>query len=704
MDETLRELAAAYGVATEYWDWRGEHVEVAPATLTAVLAALDVDAATPVACAASLAAEAAQPWSRTLPHYVIARAGERRTVDVHVRHGAPLSLRIRREDGTPGSSPSQIDNFAAPREIDARLVGEASFELPDDLPPGYHTLLASTEGADHDCPLIVTPSWLGLPAGLGEQPKWGLAAQLYSACSRRSWGLGDLTDLADLAGWAAADHGADFVLVNPLHAAEPIAPMNPSPYLPTTRRFANPAYLRIEAVPEYAYLSDDLRAAVDEVGTHLRAELNGRGLIDRDTVWAAKRASLQLIWRSGSAPGRAGPFRAFCRREGTALDDFATWCVLVETHGLDWRDWPSELQHPCSPAVAAFRSEHADAVAFHRWLQWLVDEQLAGAQAAARRAGMRLGVVHDLAVGVSPTGADSWARQDELGAGITVGAPPDAYAQTGQDWRQPPWRPDRLAEQAYAPFRDLVRAVLRHAGGLRVDHVIGLFRLWWIPAGAAPTDGTYVHYDHDAMIGILALEAQRAGAVVIGEDLGTVEPWVRDYLRAVGILGTSILWFEFDWDGDGKPLAPERWREFCLAAVTTHDLPPSAGYLGGDHVRLRDRLGLLTRSLDEELAADRADQQAWLDELRRRGLLGEHADVAETVEALHRVLAQTPARLRCLALTDAMGERRTQNQPGTLDEYPNWRIPLADAEGRPVLLEDVFVSERAARLAQLMRG
>jgi 4-alpha-glucanotransferase len=243
---------------------------------------------------------------------------------------------------------------------------------------------------------------------------------------------------------------------------------------------------------------------------------------------------------------------------------------------------------------------------------------------------------------------------------------------------------------------------LRHAGGIRVDHVIGLFRLWWIPRGAGPKQGTYVRYDHEAMIGILALEAHRAGALVVGEDLGTVEPWVRDYLRERGILGTSILWFEFDWDGDGSPLKPELWREFCLASVTTHDLPPTAGYLAGDHVRLRDRLGILTRSLSEELAVDQAERQAWLDNLRSRGALQDHADVEETVRALHRYLTWTPARLLCLALTDAVGDQQAQNQPGTIDEYPNWRVPLTGPDGSPVMLEDVFTSRRASALAAVI--
>jgi 4-alpha-glucanotransferase len=305
---------------------------------------------------------------------------------------------------------------------------------------------------------------------------------------------------------------------------------------------------------------------------------------------------------------------------------------------------------------------------------------------------------------VHPNGADAWALQDVLALGVTAGAPPDAFNQQGQDWSQPPWRGDRLVEQAYLPFRALIHTVLRHAGGVRIDHIIGLFRLWWIPKGAPPTDGTYVYYDHEAMVGILALEAHRAGALVVGEDLGTVEPWVRNYLRERGVFGTSILWFERDVDGDGGPLPAQRWREYCLSSVTTHDLPPTAGYLAGEHVRLRDRLGLLTRSFDEERASAEHEQAAWLAELRRVGLLDEDADTEATVLALHRYLGRTPSRLLALSLTDAVGDRRTQNQPGTIDEYPNWRVPLSRPDGRQILLEEVFADRRAATLAEAMRS
>jgi 4-alpha-glucanotransferase len=312
--------------------------------------------------------------------------------------------------------------------------------------------------------------------------------------------------------------------------------------------------------------------------------------------------------------------------------------------------------------------------------------------------------VHDLAVGVHPEGADTWALQSVLAQNVNVGAPPDAFNQVGQDWSQPPWRPDRLAEAGYLPYRDMLRTVLRHAGGIRVDHVIGLFRLWWVPEGRTAAEGTYVRFDHEALVGILALEAWRAGALVVGEDLGTVEPWARDYLADRGVLGTSILWFERDDHGEPRP--PETWRRLCLATVTTHDLPPTAGYLAGEHIRIRAGLGLLTRSVSEETAVDEADRASWLALLVERGWLaaGAERDVEAVTVALHRALAATPSRLLGVALTDVVGEVRAMNQPGTHGEYPNWQVPLADGAGTPVLLDDLLGSARAAELAAAVRG
>ena len=694
----LHELASAYGVSTSFENWQDEVVEVPDDAIGEVLAAMGVDASDPVA---ALRDRDLAPWRRMLPPSLVIREGDDASLVVHVPSGADVEVVLHLESGAEREVPASGARRES-REVDGGTVEAVSVPMPPDLPLGYHVARATSGDHGAETTVIVTPAWLGLPASVGAGASWGFATQLYSVRSRQSWGVGDLTDLTDLAVWSAADLGADYVLVNPLHAAEPVAPLQPSPYLPSSRRFFNPLYLRVEDVPEYAWLDAETRARIDALGWGVHDAVDDVDVIDRDTSWTAKREALRLIHGAPRRAGRELDYRAFRERHGEALRQFATWNVLAIHHGNDAREWPEAVRDAAGPDVATFAAENEGDIDFEMWLQWVLDEQLQRAQGRAVNAGMALGIMHDLAVGVHPGGADAWRLRDAYATGIRVGAPPDAFNQMGQDWQQPPWRPDRLAESAYAPFRDLIANVLRHAGGVRIDHIIGLFRLWWVPEGRTPAEGTYVRYDHEAMIGVLALEAQRAGAVVVGEDLGVVEDSARAYLLERGILGTSILWFERDEDGD--PLAAEKWRELCLASVTTHDLPPSAGYLVGEHVALRNRLGLLTRPVEEEAAADEAERGSWLDELRGRDLLGDDPSVEETITALHRYLTLSPARLLNVALTDAVGDRRTQNQPGTLDEYPNWRIPLSGPDEKPVLLEDVLRSERAVALVREMQA
>jgi 4-alpha-glucanotransferase len=700
----LVELASAHGVATDYWDWQGRHVTVSATAIRAVLTALGVDAEGEDAVERALADVGLAQWRRALPPTVVTREGWAPQVHAHVRAGTGIRLDVVLEDGTVRQA-RQVDRWVPDREVDGLAVGEATFELPADLPTGWHRLVAHLEappvdGRSTEATLVVTPQRLELPAAVADGRVVGLQAQLYQLRSAGSWGMGDLRDLADLATWAAVAHDADFVLINPLHAAEPMPPVEPSPYLPTTRRFVNPLYLRVEDVPELAGLDHGPHRRVLSLASAARA-LNADDRIDRDAVWAAKKEALRLAFDAGLTSQRERSFREYCAREGEGLDTFATWCALAEVHGLPWTAWPDTVQDPRGPAVAEFRAQHADDVDFHRWLQWLLEQQLAVVQQEARAAGMPLGIVHDLAVGVHPMGADAWGLGDALARGVTVGAPPDQFNQLGQDWSQPPWRPDRLAELGYAPFRDMVRTVLRDSGGIRVDHVIGLFRLWWIPEGGTPADGTYVHYDHEALVGILVLEAQRAGALVIGEDLGVVAPHVRDYMGERGLVGTSILWFEWE---DGRPKPPEHYRELCLSTVTTHDLPPSAGYLSLEHVAIREQLGLLTRTVEEERAQEEASISRLRDACESRGLLEPGAGLDAVVAALHRWMAETPSRMLAVALADIVGDRRAVNQPGTNDQYPNWRVPLSGPDGRPVSLEDVREADLAPVLFAALRG
>ncbi len=688
--EHLARLAEAYGVATEYWDQAGTLVRVGTPTVTAVLTALGLDVSDEAAVDAALEEKRLRDWRRMLPPVYVMRQGADQRLWVHVPDGDPATAWVLTEDGDRIDL-AQMDHWVEPVDVDGAWVGEASFLLPADLPLGWHVVHAQSTGSQAVAPLVVAPQRLD-PDAIAGVRQWGLMTQLYAMRSHDSWGLGDLADLAVVARWSGAELGAGFVLINPLHAASPVPPMAPSPYLPVTRRFANPIYLRVEDVPEYQRLSTAVQRRVEELATQLRRLNVTADLLDRDAVWAAKRVALEAVHRVGLDHARADAYLAFREGEGDGLRDFATWCAIGDVHTSPDL-WPVGLARPDSPEVAAFRADHADLVDFHMWLQWLLDEQLGHVQATARASGMAIGVMHDLAVGVHPEGADAWALQDVLAAGIGVGAPPDMYNQMGQNWSQPPWRPDALAEAAFAPYRDMLRTVLAHAGGLRIDHVLGLFRLWWVPDGLPAYAGTFVRYDHEAMLAILMLEAHRAGALVVGEDLGTVEPWVAEALAERGILGTSILWFEAE---DGRLRDPLTWRSEVLASVTVHDLPPTAGYLRDEHVRIRADLGLLTTPVELERENAARERAEWAALLVEHGWLSPDVDLGtdeglEALEvALHRAAGASPARLVGVGLADVVGDRRAQNQPGTDQEYPNWRVPLTDADGTPVLVEDLI--------------
>ena len=410
------------------------------------------------------------------------------------------------------------------------------------------------------------------------------------------------------------------MLINPLHAAEPVPPMEPSPYLPTTRRFANPIYLRPERIPEYGSLETEQRGQVDTA----RASLDDPALRQTRSTATLPGPPSATRWRSSSRPrGRpAGrrPFAAYRRREGDGLVGLRDLVGAGQLHGPRYSDWPAGAPPPRErPTWRSSANSTPPRSSSTCWLQWVLDEQLAAVQTGSRRAGMTLGIMHDLAVGVSRTGADAWALQDIYAHGMTVGAPPDPYNQNGQNWNQPPWRPDRLAESAYEPFRQMVSTILRHAGGIRVDHVIGMFRLWWIPDGASPTEGTYVRYDHDALIGILALEAHRAGAVVVGGGS-----------RHRGAVGSGVP-TRSGHPRDVDPVVRVRLRQRrqpvgsgavagVLPGLGHHARPAADRRLpgGGARTAAQRSSGVLTRSLTDELAADEAEPTAWLDNLRRR--------------------------------------------------------------------------------------
>jgi len=562
---------------------------------------------------------------------------------------------------TTGSPPSG-GPVGGPAELvtedGATLRLEAGEHLPADLPLGYHRLTDLRSGDDR---LVITsPGACVLPSA----PTWGWAVQLHAARSRHSWGFGDLADLAELGSWSGSELGAGFMLVNPLHAPTPVLPQNPSPYYPSSRRFRNLLYLRIEHVPG----ADSLGPVVDELAEAGR-RLTADRLIDRDAVFRLKTAALAELWPR--FPGDGG-FDRWADDQGPALETYATFCVLAEEHGRAWRAWPEGLRRPEGPGIAAFRDRHRGRVDFHRWVQWLIDLQLGHASDA-------LAVVQDLAVGFDPDGADAWEWQDIVAQGMSVGAPPDEFNTRGQDWGLPPFDPWRLRDAGYRPFIETVQAALRHAGGLRLDHVMGLFRLFWIPVGRGPAEGTYVRYPARDLLDIVALESHRAGAWVVGEDLGTVEDEVRHELWQRNVLSYRLLWFE--------PDDPAGWPERSLGAVTTHDLPTVAGLWTGSDLEDQRRIG--TDPNEGATAEMRA-------RIARVAGVAEDAPVDEVVLGVHRALGRSPSLLLTASLDDALAAQERPNMPGTVDEWPNWSISL------PATVEEIEADPRPRAVADLL--
>ena len=541
---------------------------------------------------------------------------------------------------------------------------KVSGKLPPDLPMGYHDLVLRTGsgGSTREIRirLIVTPGRCHLPADLRS---WALTVQLHACRSERSWGIGDLGDLLRIGTWAAV-RGAGMLAVNPLGAPLPTERVEPSPYYPSSRRWRNPLYLEIGEVPG---AGDD--PGVSALALQARA-LSTQRLIDRDEVWRLKRSALDRLWeRSGTSL----ELERWRNAQGPALETYARFCALAEHHGSGWSSWPAEHRHPSKAAVAAFALDHADRVAFWAWVQMLLDEQLT-------RAGESLPLLNDLAIGVDPDGAEAWTHQDLLALDCRVGAPPDRFNAEGQDWGLPPFVPWKLREAGYAPLADLWRSALGTAGGLRIDHVMGLFRLFWMLPAQAPADGAYVRYRSDELLAVLAIESTRAGSIVVGEDLGTVEDGVREALAAAGVLSTRLVWF------DQEP--PELFPTQAFAAVTTHDLPTVAGVWSGEDLADQRAAGLRTHDGQDAEMRDRLTIVAEAPP---------DAPVEDVIVGVHRRLARAPSAVVAATLEDALGVTQRPNMPGTVSERPNWSLAL------PLRLDEVLADPLVNAVAASMR-
>ena len=674
---TLRELADRLGIISEYVDQTGHHLRrTSDSTRESLLSIMGFDAPTE---------DAARGWLDELDHETSETILDPvRVVERDDPTVSRVRVRVPRDAGEATVELTLEEEAGHSWRVNATVRRSAMLELPTKPTYGYHRLAARVQGSGKEWSaeqsLIVVPTSCVTPAMLSAKRRrsMGIVANLYSVRREHDWGVGDFSTFTLLVEWAA-HRGAAFVGVNPLHALFNRG-VDVSPYSPVSRLFRNPLYIDVERVPELAR-SESARALMDDPRSQatLRA-LRDTKYVDYDRAIDVKQRILAELHRSmrrqpGAASQRVRDYEEFVRLREPELTRFATWMALAESSAIpDWRQWPSGLQDPASPAVSAFRAANAERVDFHRWLQFETYRQLGDVALRARVLGMHIGVYQDLAIGTSRGGSDTWSYPDLFLNGASIGAPPDPYSATGQVWGLPPIDPRVLRQQRYRYWIQLLRRAFEHAGALRIDHVMGLFRTFWIPEGATGTDGAYVRFPAEELLGILALESVRHDAIVVGEDLGTVPKEVPSALKKRGILSSKVLYFERDKRGF-KP--SKRYPSLALATVNTHDMPTLAGFWTERDIELRAQVGLLPRTQIPKATAERKRDKTELLKTLKLAPPHEHEErrfPRKLAGAAHEFLCSTPADLVGLSLDDLIGEVDPVNVPGVgPDKYASWR-------------------------------
>jgi len=691
------------GIVGEYIDQTGRERRVTTdETRRALLAGMGIDASTEHAAIESLHGLQDAERRRRIPPVRVSSVDDAssRFVRVTCSPGARWKLEIRTESGDVET----LDGVS-PDEPWCEIGFGRS------LATGYHQLrLLVTEGGvesiDEQTLIIVPPRCLTPVDLLGEGARaFGITTNLYTVQSRTNWGIGDFTDLANLAEWAG-ENGADFVGVNPLHALLNRG-SDISPYGPLTRLFRNPIYIDVGRVPELGATPEVCERIGSPEFLWSLEPLREASLVRYEQVMAVKGIVLDALFHGfadrvrGTGDPRDREYERFVAEHGASLDRFALWMAIMEQQpSSDWRTWPAELRAPHGPVVERFAREHAARLDFHRWVQFEADRQLGDAAERAREAGMRIGLYQDLAIGVSPAGADAWSFSDLFVRSVSIGAPPDPLAEAGQNWGLPPIAPRALAANGYRYFVDTVRSAFRHAGALRMDHVLGLFRLFWIPEGGSAADGAYVRYPSDDLLGILALESARHKAVVVGEDLGTVPEGVGPALARWGVLSSKVLFFERESDGRFK--SATNYPPLSLATANTHDMPTIAGFWEERDIDTRSKLGLIADEAATEQAREERDhdRQALLDRLADDDVLPypiAPASPADLRGAVHDLLCRSPAQLVGLSLDDLVGELDAVNVPGVgPDRHPSWMRKMRQPLEVIVMSDDTRAALRCA--------
>jgi len=717
-DEVLSQLAERMGIEPEFRDARGRVVRTSTETKRDLLAAMGVAAADDGQAAASLEAQLGADWLNPLPPIQVVRTDtDTPAVDLVLPAGTTenMTWRLTLEDGGHRTGRVAFGELAwiASQYLDGQSLERRRLPLGPDLPWGYHRL--TVEPGGDATTLVVTPGRCWLPETLAQGRRlWGLAAQIYLLRSADNWGIGDFTDLRRLVELAAS-RGAAVIGVNPLHAMFFDKPEQASPYSPASRLLLNILNIDVMAVPELRNCPDVSELIASDGFQERIDACRSAHLVDYRAVTELKLRILERIFDACRSPGDPPSWRAFeqfRREQGETLERNCLFLALREHFArqapslADWHGWPEEYREPTSPAVMRFKEENQDRLDFLAWLQWLADQQLGAAAAEARQRGMAVGLYRDLAIGADRGGAETWADSAAVVSGAQVGAPPDIYNPGGQDWGLPPFHPRALRQQEYRGFIELIRANMRHAGGLRIDHVMGLQRLWWVPAGKSPPDGAYVHYPIDDLIGILALESHRQRCLVVGEDLGTVPEGFRERMADANILSYRVLFFEQD-AATGAFLPPDAYPRLSLAVAGSHDLPTLRGWWERRDLDLKRRLGLYPNpNLEPEMRETRErDRTQLLVALRRENMLpeDEEPDARQLTRAVHAYLARGSAMLTMAQVDDLTGEADPVNVPTTSTEHPNWRrrlcMTLAELADDPEFndIAEIFNAERGDR-------
>ena len=687
----LDRLAERMGIEAEFRDARGDVIVTPAETKRHLLAAMGIAVGTDAEAQVALEALDREEWLRPLDpvHVLRGKAAPGEIVISLPADTGEVSWRLTMEDGGSDSGKASFGDLSlvSQRHITGIVVERRRLPLLGDLPQGYHRL-ELTPGAATTT-LIVTPAQCWLPPALSaERRGWGIAIQLYLLRSSNNWGIGDFSDLRELVG-LVAPRGADVIGLNPLHAMFPDDPEHASPYSPESRLLLNILNIDVAAVPEAAACAAAQGLIASPAFQQRLAACRDRHLVDYAEVAALKLAVLEMLFdacRAAADRKRWRQFEAFRGKSGEVLERNCRFLALrehfaeVDPAHVDWHAWPERYRDAAGADVERFAAEHRHRVDFHGWLQWVADTQLGEAAAAAKRGGMTIGLYRDLAVGADRAGAETWANSNAVVSGAQVGAPPDIHNPAGQAWGLPPFNPRALRAEAYHSFVQLVRANMRHAGGLRIDHVMGLQHLYWVPDGQPASAGAYVQYPLDDLVGILALESQRHQCLVVGEDLGTVPEGFRERMQAANILSYRVLFFEQDAK-TGEFLPPADYPSLAMAVVGSHDLPTLRGWWEGRDLDLKEKLGLFPGEgeAQRQRATRQRDKRQLVAALRREGLIAAtgEPDNHTLVRAAHAFLARTPSILAMPQIDDLTDEADPVNVPATSDEHPNWRRRLS---------------------------